>query len=110
MGGVVADVARMHCVDAGAQAQGIGQQDEFLPILVAGLADPREEGDARKPFLRRKLDLAGEVMKVPDEAFHDLLEPRVLRDLQLLDDLVGDVELIQVAHRSSLRRGADRSG
>jgi hypothetical protein len=46
------------------QAQGVGEEDEFLALVRTHLAGLGEEADAGKPFFLGQLDLAGEGVQV----------------------------------------------
>jgi nucleotide-binding universal stress UspA family protein len=80
------------------QAQHVGQQDEFLPLVVALLAGAGEEVDALEPLGLGQLHLAREGVQVLHQAGHDLLQPRIGRVGEPGHDGLGDVVLGEVAH------------
>jgi hypothetical protein len=66
------------------RAQRVGQQDELLALVGAGLADGRQKFDALHPFAGLQVHLADEGMQVRDQRLHDLREARVARSLKAL--------------------------
>jgi hypothetical protein len=60
-------------------AQDIGQQDIFLPPVIAHLAGPGQEHDRLEPFLLGGFDLLDGRMKVPRDHLHHLRQPFILR-------------------------------
>jgi hypothetical protein len=85
-------------------AERIGKQDEFLPLLVAGMAGLREKPDGLKPFRLGQLDLADEVVQMPDERRHDRAQPGIGRRLQALLDGIREVVIGEISHHSLLWR------
>jgi hypothetical protein len=60
-------------------AQRVGQQNEFLPLVGAQLAGARQIVDGLSPPRFGGLHVANEIVQVPHQAGHDLLEPRIGR-------------------------------
>src|SRR5580658_11288333 len=55
--------------------------------------------DGLRPLGLGRLHVAHEIVQVPHQAGHDLLEPRVGRVLVAVDDRGGNVVLVEIAHR-----------
>ena len=85
-------------VDQHADAHDVGEQDEFLPLVVALLADPGEEIDRGRPFGLGGLDFANEGVGVLDEGLHHLAQPRVRHRLPALADDIGQILLGHIGH------------
>jgi hypothetical protein len=86
-------------VDQHRHAERVGSEDEFLPLVVAHLADLGQQLDRGEPLLRREARLAHERVQVRDEARHHFLQARVGRALQPRDHRIGERLLIELAHR-----------
>jgi hypothetical protein len=86
-------------------AQRVRQQDAFLPLVVAGLPDLGQELDRGHPFLRRQVELAHQRVGVTHDAGHDLLEARVGVVGQAVENGLGDVGGLVLAHGCSCGAG-----
>ena len=71
----------MQRVHQAAEAKRVGQQNELLPVRRAFLAHRGQELDGIQPFFGRQIHLAREIMQMPRERGHDLLQARVGRGL-----------------------------
>lgn len=68
-----------------------------LPIrLRPQLARLVEELDTREPFLRREVNLSGEVVQMADRGAEDLLEARARVWAAGVDDVLGEVRVVLV--------------
>ena len=80
-------------VDEHRQAEGVGEHDELLALLVGDVPGVGEERDACGPFLVREPDFAGEGVQVADERGDDLLEPGRRHAGMPVEYLLGEVRL-----------------
>jgi hypothetical protein len=88
-------------------AEGIGEEDELLSLVVAGVAGLREKPDGLKPLLLAQFDLADEVVQMPDERRHEHPQSGIGRRLQPLLDGIREVVVGEVSHRLLLCRGTN---
>src|SRR5215217_1093224 len=86
-------------------AQGVGEQDELLALIVGHVASPGEEIDGLKPFLLGQSHLAYEGVQVPDEALHDLLETRRPAAIEARKHRLGEFLVRQISRPARHRPG-----
>src|SRR5207248_6107929 len=67
----------------------VGEQDEFLPFVVAFLPRRGEEGNRPLPFGDGGLGFPDERVQVPDQAAQQFAQPQVRRLREAVDDRVG---------------------
>ena len=68
----------VHTVDQCGDAKYIGQQNEFLSQIRAGLPHFRQKHNCLHPFLRSDACLSDEIMQVLDQGFEDELLTGIL--------------------------------
>ena len=76
----------------------VGEQDEFLALLVAHVTRPGQELDPQCPFFLGEFDLTNESMKVGDEAGHHFLQPGIGCLRHAVQHILGNILLGIVAH------------
>ena len=80
------------------QAERIGQQDKFLALVVALLANARDELDTLKPFVLSELHLTRKRVHMLDEVGHNFLQTLVRRAFKPSYDLIRNIMFIQILH------------
>ena len=85
-------------VDEDGDAEHVRHENEFLALVVAHLADAREEIDAGEPFAFRRFNFADEPVQVLDERGDDFAQPRVGRLVEAFGGQGGDVLFGRVSH------------
>jgi hypothetical protein len=85
-------------VDQNRHAQRVGQEDEFLALFGARLAHGGEEADRGHPLLLGQLDLAHEVVQMPDQRGHDGLEARIVAAGEPPDHRLGQGVFVELSH------------
>jgi hypothetical protein len=85
-------------VDQHADADDVGRQDEFLPLVVRHFSRARQPFDRRHPFLLGRLDIADEGMQMLDHRLHDLAESWIGHRLPAIEHDVGDITFGNVGH------------
>ena len=84
-------------LDQRRHAEKVGEEDPFLPALVAGMADIGQEADRLPPVGRRRPRLADGPVQVPHEQRETGREPAPVPEQPLGDD-VGRVVLVELNH------------
>src|SRR6266436_7144533 len=87
-------------IDQHGDAERVGQQDEFLALVVAHVAGASEEVDAVFPFLLGRAHLAHEGMEVPHQRVADLFDARIGRALDPLEHRIRYRVLVEVSQMS----------
>ncbi len=88
-------------IDQHADADNIGGQDEFLPLVSRALAGACQPLDRGQPFLLARLNVADEGVQMLDHGLHDPVQPRVWHRTPSLQNNISDVLFGHVGHGSS---------
>jgi hypothetical protein len=96
--GAARGLALVHRRDQHRQAQRVGQQHEFLPLVAAQPPGVAEEADAVEPFGLGQPCFAGEGVQVLHQAGHQLAQARLGRLGMAGDDGLCDGVFVDVAH------------
>ena len=91
--GGVADGFVVHRDGLHGGAEDVGEQDEFLALVVGDVSGGGEELDAVVPFVLGEADFADEGVQVPGQGLHQLLQPRVFGLVEGRDDGVDELLL-----------------
>jgi len=83
-------------------AERVGEQDELLALVIAGLPDARQELDRGHPLIGLQIHLARQRVGVADNCRDDLLEPRVGIVGQAVEDRLRDIGNLVLCHGVSL--------
>ena len=85
-------------VDQRRDAERVGEQDEFLPLVVGDMAGAGEEIDGVDPLRLGDRLFTDEVVEMAHQPVQDLLQPRIFAVLEAAKDLVGDAVFVEFAH------------